>query len=313
MARYVLSRLVSSVVLFLAVTLFVFVAFFALPRTNGRRSVPSEYRIHGSLGGAYAHYVWRFVRHGDLGRSYANREAVTTRLLRATPVTLSLVVGGLFVWLLIALPLGLLAALRPRSLLDRASTVFVLVGVSAQPLWFGLVLSWFFGRYLNVLPAQGYCSIANLSTGCDGLTGWTTHLLLPWFAFGFLNAAFFTLLVRGLLLEQLGEEYVRTARSKGASGVRVVRSHLLKNVALPLVTMLGLTAATSLAGVIFIESAFDLPGLGGTLRQATLQRDLPMTAGSIVFLAVAIVLLNLLVDLAYGVLDPRLRLTSQGA
>jgi peptide/nickel transport system permease protein len=175
------------------------------------------------------------------------------------------------------------------------------------------VLSWFFGRYLNVLPAQGYCSIANLSTGCDGLTGWTTHLLLPWFAFGFLNAAFFTLLVRGLLLEQLGEEYVRTARSKGASGVRVVRSHLLKNVALPLVTMLGLTAATSLAGVIFIESAFDLPGLGGTLRQATLQRDLPMTAGSIVFLAVAIVLLNLLVDLAYGVLDPRLRLTSQGA
>jgi peptide/nickel transport system permease protein len=103
---------------------------------------------------------------------------------------------------------------------------------------------------------------------------------------------------------------VRTAQAKGASAVRIVRRHVLRNVSLPLVTMMGLTAGTSLAGVIFVESAFDLPGLGGMLRQATLRRDLPMTAGSVLFLALAIVLLNLLVDLAYAVLDPRIRLTN---
>jgi peptide/nickel transport system permease protein len=308
--RYMLARLASSVVLFFAITLFVFVAFYALPRSGPRQGVDEEYTIHGPLLAGYAHYLWRLVRYGDLGRSYANRQAVTTRLVQAAPVTLSLVAGGLVVWLLIALPLGLLAALRPRSLLDRASTVFVLVGVSMHPVWLGLVLSWFFGHYLHVLPAQGYCSLANLSTGCDGLTHWAAHLFLPWLCFGFLNAALFMLVTRALVHEQLEEEYIRTARSTGAGPFRILRGHLWKNVAGPLVTMVGLTAGTSLAGVIFIESAFDLPGLGGILRQSALQHDLPMTAGSVIFLALAIMLLNLVVYLAYTALDPRTSLAS---
>jgi peptide/nickel transport system permease protein len=225
-------------------------------------------------------------------------------------VTLSLVVGGLIVWFLIAVPLGILAALRPRSLLDRASTVLVLIGLSLHPVWFGLMLSWFLGHYLHVLPESGYCSLNNLSTGCDGLMRWTSHLLMPWFVFGAINAALFMTMMRALLLEELDAEYVRTAQAKGASAVHIVRKHVLRNVSLPLVTMMGLTAGTSLAGVIFVESAFDLPGLGGMLRQATLRRDLPMTAGSVLFLALAIVLVNLAVDLAYAVLDPRIRLTN---
>jgi peptide/nickel transport system permease protein len=313
MARYLLGRLASGVVLFFAITLFVFIAFFALPRSAARNPPPSAFRIHGSMPGQYAHYVWRFVRYGDLGYSYQNREAVSTRLFRAAPVTLSLVVGGMIVWLLIAIPLGLLAALRPRSLVDRAATVFVLIGISAHPVWLGLMLSYLLGERLHVVPPDGYCSINNPSTGCEGLWQWTYHLVLPWVTFGLINAALFTTMIRALVLEELSEEYVRTARAKGAGQFRVVRAHLLKNVTLPLVTLAGLQAGTALGGVIFVESAFDLPGLGGLLRQSTLRRDLPMTAGSVVFLALGIMLLNLVVDLAYAALDPRVRLSARAA
>jgi peptide/nickel transport system permease protein len=307
MVRYVLARLASSVLLFFAITFFVFVAFFVMPsNSRSERNVSNAYRIHGSMSGGYAHYVWSLVRHGDLGHSYRTRAAVTTRLFDAAPVTLSLIAGGLVVWLLIAIPLGIVSALRPRSLLDRASTGLVLVGVCAHPVWLGLMLSYLFGHYLHVLPAVGYCSLNSLSTGCDGLAQWTSHLLLPWVTFGMLNAALFMTMMRALLREELNEEYVRTARAKGAGGARVVRAHLMKNVTLPLVTLVGVNAGTALAGVIFIESAFDLPGLGGMLRQSTLRHDLPMTAGSLIFLALAIIMLNLLVDLAYLALDPRI-------
>ena len=314
MARYVLGRLVSGVVLFFAITLFVFIAFFALPRNTSRQFQTTDaFRIHGSMAGQYSHYVWRMVRFGDLGYSYQNREAVTARLFRAAPVTLSLVLGGMVVWILIAIPLGLLAAMRPRSLVDRAATVFVLIGISAHPLWLGLVLSYLLGERLHLVPPDGYCSINNISTGCAGLWQWTYHLMLPWFVFGVINAALFTSMVRALVLEELGEEYVRTARAKGAGPFRVVRAHLLKNVTLPLVTLIGLNAGTALSGVIFVESAFDLPGLGGMLRQATQRHDLPMTAGSVIFLALAIMMLNLVVDLMYTTLDPRIRLSAHVA
>jgi peptide/nickel transport system permease protein len=309
MTRYVLGRLVSCVVVFFAITLFVFVAFFAMPSTNRERETTDAYRIHGSVSGEYAHYMWRMVAHGDLGYSYVSREAVTRRLFRAAPVTLSLVAGGIVVWLLIAIPLGIVAALRPRSLLDRAATIFVLIGVSAHPVWIGLMLGYVFGHTLHVLPLDGYCSVNSLSTGCEGLTQWAYHLVLPWVTFGLLNAALFTTMTRSLVMEQLREEYVRTARAKGASEGRIVRAHVLKNVTLPLVTMIGINAGTALAGVIFVESAFGLPGLGGILRRATLQRDLPMIAGSVLFLALAIMLLNLLVDLMYATFDPRIRLS----
>jgi len=305
-ARYAIARLGSTVAMFFAVTLFVFVAFHALPRDVGARRAARDAALHGSLLGAYAHYVWRIVGHGDFGASFDDRERVTSRLFGAAPVTLSLVAGGLVVWLVVSTALGLLAALRPRSLLDRAATVFVLLGLSVHPVWLSLMLSYVFGHELHVLPASGYCTISNLSTGCDGLARWASHLVLPWLAFGLVNAALFTTMVRALVVEELREDYVRTARAKGAGPLRIVRAHLLRNVLLPLSTMLGITAGTSLAGVVFVESVFDLPGLGNMLRQAALRDDVPLVAGSVVFLALAIVVLNLLVDLSYGLANPRI-------
>jgi peptide/nickel transport system permease protein len=315
MGSFVIGRIAAHVLLFFAVTLLVFVAFFAMPRNDPRfgRRAPTEYRLHGALIGEYSHYVWRFLRHGDLGRSYGTREKVTTRLIQATPVTLSLVAGGLLVWLLIAIPLGMLAAIRPRSLLDRGSAFLVMVGLSIHPVLLGLVLSYVFGHRLNVLPARGYCSVNNISTGCDGLARWAEHLILPWITFGIVNAALFTMMIRALVVEELNEEYVRTAKAKGAGQVRIVRAHLLRNVTLPLVTMVGVQAATSLGGVVFIETVFDLPGLGGMLRRGAQQRDLPLTAGSVLFLALAIMALNLVVDILYGVLDPRIRAAARTA
>ena len=148
MGSFVVGRIASHVLFFFAVTLLVFVAFFVMPRNDSRfaRRAPTQYRLHGGMMGEYAHYVWQFVRHGDLGRSYGTREKVTTRLIRAAPVTLSLVAGGLVVWLLIAIPLGMLAALRPRSLLDRGASLAVIVGLSIHPVLLGLVLSYLFGH-----------------------------------------------------------------------------------------------------------------------------------------------------------------------
>jgi peptide/nickel transport system permease protein len=309
MTRYLVARLGSSLLVFFAITLCVFVAFSLLPRDDrGRRGAARDtYRIHGSLPGQYGRYVWNLVRHGDLGSSYSNREAVSQRLVRAVPVTLSLVLGGLLVWLTVAVPLGVLSALRPRSLLDRATTVFVLLGVSAHPVWLGLILSWLLGVRSHVLPATGYCDLFTPTTACGGPAEWVDHLLLPWLVFGLVNAAVYTLMIRSIVHEQLDHDYVRTARAKGAGERRVVCAHVVRNALLPLVTMVGMNAGIALGGVIFVESVFGLPGLGGMFRRAILQRDVPVTAGIVIVGALGIMLLNLVVDLLYAALDPRIR------
>src|SRR5579871_6095758 len=147
MARYLLGKLVASAVLFVVITLFAFVAFYVLPTSTSvaRHGVINPNPVHGSLAGAYAHYFWRVVAHGDLGISTFTREDVTRMLWEAAPVTLSLVGGGLVVALVLALPLGLVSALRPKSLIDRTAGVIVLVGLSLFPLWLALILSYFFG------------------------------------------------------------------------------------------------------------------------------------------------------------------------
>ena len=309
MARYLVARLASSVALFFVITFFVFVAFFAFPTSNGGRfgSDREPYRS-GSLPHKYGQYVWRLVRYGDLGRSYGDREAVTARVFRAAPVTLSLVLGGLLVWLLIAIPLGLLSALRPRSLLDRALMVLVLIGLCAHPVWLGLMSGFLFGEHWHLFPNNGYCDLFSPSTNCGGPVQWTDHLLLPWLVFGVLNAAVYTMMFRAFVIEELGQDYVRTARAKGAGTIQVVRVHVLKNVLPSFMTMLGMNTGIALGGVIFVESAFGLPGLGGVLRRSIIQHDLPLTAGIVVFLAMVIVILNLVVDLTYAAFDPRVRL-----
>jgi peptide/nickel transport system permease protein len=307
-ARYLLVRLATSVALLAAISLLVFVAFYATPTNRPPPGLTNNpYRIHGSLPHQYGLFLWNIVRHGDLGRSYADRERVTARIGGAAPVTLSLVAGGLVVWLLIALPLGLLGALRPRSLLDVGVTAFVLVGISLHPLWLGLVLGFVFGQHWHLLPATGYCDLFSPSTACGGPAQWLDHLLLPWLTFGALNAALYTLMIRAFVREELGKDYVVAARAKGAGTGRVLRAHVGVNVLPPFVAMIGMTVGVALAGVVFVETAFGLPGLGGMLRQSIMRRDLPMTAGIVLFVTLVIVVVNFAADVVCSTLDPRTR------
>ena len=312
-----LARLVWGVVLFWAITVFTFVLFFVLPQPQiqlpgraGQDEVNTRdaLRLSGPIYQQYGQFVYRFVRHGELGRSYQNRREVNEIIRKAAPVTASVVLGGAVVWLLLAFPIGVLSALRPRSLLDRAGMIFVLIGISAHPAWVSLLLSRVLGRETGLFPISGYCDLfsPHPAAPCGGPTQWVWHLILPWFAIALLFAALYARMIRAAVLETLGEDYVRTARAKGAGAWRILRGHVLRNALLPVVTMVGMDMGMFLTGTIFIESVFGLPGIGGLLRSSINNRDLPVILGVVMFTTTAILILNLIVDLLYTAIDPRI-------
>jgi peptide/nickel transport system permease protein len=212
--------------------------------------------------------------------------------------------------MLIALPIGILSALRPRSLLDRVSMTGVLVGISAHPIWIGLILSYFVGYKFHLTPLSGYANFFHPLYGqAGGPVQWAYHLILPWITYAILFAALYVRMIRANVMETMNEDYVRTARAKGAPESRVMRSHILRNAMLPVLTMLGMDLGAGLGGAIFTESVFGLQGLGYTSIQALNNYDSQTVMGIIVFATTAIIGLNLVVDLLYAVVDPRIRLT----
>jgi peptide/nickel transport system permease protein len=333
--RYLIRRLLWAVVLFIAVTMVTYVIFFTIPAdparlVAGKAATPQDVeRARHFLGldkpiyVQYGRFLRRLVFHADLGTSFANRESVNEIVLNAAPVTASLVFGGVVLWMLIALPIGVLSALRPRSRLDRTAMIGVLVGISAHPVWIGLILSYLFGYVpttghflgvsfpaFNLLPIQGYCDFLNPDPGtCGGPASWAYHLLLPWFTFALLYAALYARMIRANVMETMNEDYVRTARAKGAPEWRVMRSHVLRNAMLPVTTMLGMDIALALGGAVFTETVFGLPGLGRIAIESLNGFDLPVTTGVVVFAATAVIVLNLIVDLLYAYIDPRIRYT----
>jgi peptide/nickel transport system permease protein len=249
------------------------------------------------------------LKEPSLGRSFTNRESVNYVIGQAAPVTASLVFGGAVFWMLIALPVGILSALRPRSLLDRGAMVFVLVGISAHPVWIGLIFAYFFGFKLGLFPITGYACFFDCGQAQQGPVQWAYHLVLPWATFAILFAALYARMIRANVMEALGEDYVRTARAKGAPEWLVMRSHVLRNALLPIVTMLGMDIGIALGGAIFTETVYGLPGLGKTAIQAIENFDLPTTQGVVVFATLCIIAFNLFVDVMYAVIDPRIRLS----
>jgi peptide/nickel transport system permease protein len=211
--------------------------------------------------------------------------------------------------MLLALPVGILSALRPRSLLDRTSMTFVLVGISMHPVWIGLIFAYFIGYKWGITPITGYADFINPPPGQPGgPVQWAYHMILPWATFAILFAALYVRMIRANVMETLNEDYVRTARAKGARESTVLRSHVLRNAMLPVVTMLGMDIGLALGGAIFTESVFSLPGLGRTAVQALQNYDTPTIQGIIVFATIVIISFNLLIDLLYAVIDPRIRL-----
>jgi peptide/nickel transport system permease protein len=318
--RYFIRRVLWAGVLFVAVTLVTFVIFFMIPADPARQVCGQRAttqcidRARHYLGldrpvvVQYATFLDRLVLKQSLGRSFTNRQDVTHEVLQAAPVTASLVFGGAVLWLLISIPIGILSALRPRSLLDRVTMVGVLVGISAHPVWIGLLGAYFLGFKLHVFPITGYCDFFSPSGGCGGPTQWAYHLLLPWMCFAVLFAATYVRMIRAYTMETLGEDYVRTARAKGAPEWRVLRSHVVRNSLLPIVTILGMDIGLALGGAFFTETVFGLPGLGRLAVGAIDNFDLPTTQGVVVFATICIIVFNLAIDTLYAWVDPRIRL-----
>jgi peptide/nickel transport system permease protein len=321
MFRYLIRRVLWACMLFLVITMVTFVIFFMIPvnpakQACGQRATPTCIKNTTKTLGLdrpihiqYLKFMDRLVIHHNLGKSFVTRQSVNTLVLNAAPVTASLVFGGAFFWMLIALPVGILSALKPRSLLDRVSMVFVLIGISAHPIWIGLIFSYFFGFKLGWFPITGYCDFFNPSTDCGGPVQWAWHMSLPWATFAILFAAIYVRMIRANVMEVSNEDYVRTSRAKGAPEWIVIRSHILRNALLPVVTMLGMDIGVALGGAIFTETVYSLPGLGLTGLQSIQSFDLPVTQGIIVFATLAIIVFNLVVDLLYAVIDPRIRLS----
>ena len=321
MFRYLVRRLLWAGVLFIAVTMVSYIIFFLVPAEPARlicgaqcppdqvQRVRKEVGLDRPVWQQYASFLEDLVIHQSLGRSYATRQPVTEIIKDAAPVTASIVIGGVILWMLVSLPVGIFSALRPRSLLDRSAMTFVLIGISAHPVWIGLILIYFVGYKAGLTPLGGYCDMFNPSTDCGGPVQWAHSLILPWVTFACLYAALYTRMIRATVLEALNEDYVRTARAKGAPEWQVMRSHVLRNAMLPIVTILGLDIGLLVGGAIFTETVFGLPGLGRRALLALDGFDLPTVMGITVFATLMVIVANLIVDLLYAVIDPRIRLS----
>ncbi|WP_112249158.1 ABC transporter permease [Kribbella monticola] len=318
MAVFLLRRLGHGILVLWLITLAVFGLFFVAPSNvaqtlAGRQATPETIAlIKHRLGldlpiwKQYLHFVENAVQ-GNLGYDYYHQVAVTTIIGQALPVTVSLALGASVLWLLLGVFNGVISAVHPRSLADRGLTLFALFFYSFPSFLLGLLLLYFLYFRLTLagytwFPAGGYSPFS------QGPVTWLQHMVLPWLALALLLAATYTRLTRGSMLDVLGEDYIRTARSKGIRERRVIVRHGLRSALTPVVTQFGIDLGQLVGGVVVTETVFSLPGLGKTAVTAINQQDLPVIIGIVLFASAAVVVANILVDVVYAVLDPRVRL-----
>ncbi len=318
MLRFLIYRTLNGLVVLWLITMAVFALFFIAPsnvarRLAGRQASPEAIEaINHRLG--LDQPVWKqyltFVNnalHGDLGYDYYYQLPVTTIIRDALPISLSLALGAAVIWLALGIFNGVMSAIHPRTLLDRSLTVFSLFFYSMPSFLLGLVLLYFLYFQLTLagfdwFPAGGYVPLS------DGVWPWFNHLILPWLTVALLSAAIYTRLTRGSMLDVLGEDYIRTARSKGLSENRVIYRHGLRSALTPVVTQFGIDLGQLVGGLIVTETIFSLPGLGKTSYDAIIQQDLPVIIGIVLVASTAVVVANIAVDVVYAFLDPRVRL-----
>jgi peptide/nickel transport system permease protein len=310
--NYILRRLIHSVFIIWGCATLVFFLLRLIPGDPVVQMLGPEYTpeaaeaLRRKLGldePVYVQYGRWFgnVLTGDLGGSIASGETVRGAIASGLPKTLSLAGLSFLLATLIAVPTGIVAALRRNSALDYAASVVAFVGVSMPSFWFGIILILVFAVRLGWLPAIGYAEI-----GEDGVWEWFKRLILPSLAIGAGYAAIMMRFVRAGLLEVLGSDYVRTARAKGVRERGVIVRHALRNALIPVVTVAGIQLALLLSGAVVVETVFSIRGIGRILVGAIFDRDYPMVQGVILLIAVIFVLANLVVDIVYTLIDPRI-------
>jgi peptide/nickel transport system permease protein len=321
MVAFIIRRLLWMVVLLLVISALTFLIFYELPSADpallraGRQPTPELVAsIRQTLGlddpvyVQYAKYLEKLVFHFDFGYSYQNNVPVREQIFDRIPATLSLAVGGMICWLLIGLPIGIFAALRAGRLPDKLAMGLALVAISAPVYWLGLVSLYLFSEELGklpLLPGQGaYPSQGNVFTDPGTVI---PALIMPCLVLSASFAAIYARFMRGNLMEVMSEDYVRTARAKGLRERRVVYRHGVRSAITPIVTILGLDLGILLGGAILTETVFNIPGVGRLAFDAIQKSDLPTVQGTVLIGAFFIILLNLVVDVVYAFLDPRVR------
>jgi peptide/nickel transport system permease protein len=313
--RFVARRVVFGLVVLWLITVATFYLFFIAP-PDVARLIAGKGATAGQLAGIkhrlgldeplavqYWHYLYNLL-HGNLGTSFYSGAPVSTMIKQDLPPTISLIIGGSILWMIAGLGFGVLSATRARSLLDRTTTFGVLVGYSMPTFVLGeLLLFVFFARAGILWMQPGY--IAFTQSPLD----WLGRMILPWVTLATVQVAVYTRLTRGSLLDALGEDYVRTARAKGLTERRVIYRHGLRAALIPVVTQLGVDIAVLISGAIVTETVFSLGGVGQSVVRAVVQGDLFFIIGVVIVTAAAVVVANIVVDIAYSFLDPRVRLS----
>jgi peptide/nickel transport system permease protein len=318
MTRYIIRRLLWGVALLVIVSALTFVFFRLFPTADPARlragrvtdpKVLAEVRHNLGLDKPLLTQFWLYMKgiflHFDLGYSYYSGASVKSLIADRLPATLSLTVGAVALWLLAGIPIGIIAAVRRHSVLDRASMGTALVLISTPVYWLGLIALYLFASDIGVIRIlPGANSYVGLTA--DPLR-WFTSLILPWFVLAAAFAAIYGRLLRGSLTETLQEDYIRTARAKGLSERRVVLRHGMRAAVNPIVTLLGLDIGILLAGAVLTETVFDIPGIGRLNYDAITHADFPVIQGTVLLAALFIIVANIVVDIAYAYLDPRVR------
>ncbi|HET6829799.1 MAG TPA: ABC transporter permease [Solirubrobacterales bacterium] len=329
MARYIVRRLLWALLMLVAVSGVVFILFYVFPTADpaqlraGRQANEAQIQaIRESLGldKSVLTQFWIYLKgvftpfdlpgtdsHGPLylGRSYQSNADVKDVIISDLPATALLVFGAVIVWMVVAIPTGIISAIRQRSLLDRTTMVTTLVFISAPVFWLGLVALYLFAQDVGIIPIfPGIGSYAN----ADSFLAKCGTMLLPWAVLAAATAAIYARYLRSQMIDVMQEDYIRTARAKGLPENRVIGKHVLRSAITPIVTLLGLDVAVLLAGnAILTETVFNIPGIGAETFNAIKRTDLPMIQGITLFGAFFIVTLNLVVDIVYAYLDPRVR------
>ena len=309
MWKYIVKRLLLMIPILLGVT---FIVFFIMNLTPGDPAAiilgdqataealaakRIELGLDKPLLVRYFKYIWDML-HGDLGLSYKNQLSVWTQVIDKFPNTAILAVAGIFVALIIGIPVGIISAKKQYTLLDNTSMVLSLIGVSMPNFWLGLLLSLLFALKLGWLPSQGMGS---------GFVGLMRSIVLPALTLGTGSAATVVRMTRSSMLEVIRQDYISTARAKGISEKQVTYRHMLKNAMIPIVTAVGLQFGQLLGGAMLTETVFSWPGLGRLMVDSINSKDIPMVMGATIFLAIMFSVVNLIVDLVYAFIDPRIK------
>jgi peptide/nickel transport system permease protein len=312
MYAYIIRRILATIPVMAVVAIFVFALLYLSPGDPaaiiaGDTATGEDIaRIRAKLGLdqpvwiQFGDWVWRLLK-GDLGISIFTNLPVIKLIEQRLEPTVALTLSTLIVSILTAIPMGILAAWRAGSWVDRLVMVFAVLGFSVPVFVLAYLLIYVFSISLNWLPVQGYVSIT------AGFWPFLSHIILPAIALGMIYAALIARITRASMLDVLAQDYIRTAQAKGLANQQVLLGHALKNAAVPIVTIIGIGVALLISGVVVTETVFAIPGLGRLTVDAILRRDYPIIQGIILIFSFAYVMVNLLVDLSYTLLDPRIR------